>query len=105
MQHTVQQLGRVCWQRRHMHACSTSWHSAAANRCVSCFCCISCSCSCSPCLRLFCSPPPGAYELLATDVLVLNTVSKPLPFPISASEEGQEAREEVRLKHRVLDLR
>jgi hypothetical protein len=36
---------------------------------------------------------------------VLNTVSKPLPFPISASEEGQEAREEVRLKHRVLDLR
>lgn len=36
---------------------------------------------------------------------MLNTVSKPLPFPISASEEGQEAREEVRLKHRVLDLR
>jgi aspartyl-tRNA synthetase len=36
---------------------------------------------------------------------VLNTVSKPLPFPISSSEEGQEAREEVRLKHRVLDLR
>jgi aspartyl-tRNA synthetase len=44
-------------------------------------------------------------ELLATDVTILNTVSKPLPFPISASEEGQEAREEVRLKHRVLDLR
>lgn len=47
----------------------------------------------------------GAVELLATDVTILNTVSKPLPFPISASEEGQEAREEVRLKHRVLDLR
>lgn len=50
-------------------------------------------------------PTPGAVELLASDVVVLNTVSKPLPFPISASEEGQEAREEVRLKHRVLDLR
>lgn len=47
----------------------------------------------------------GAVELLASHVVVLNTVSKPLPFPISASEEGQEAREEVRLKHRVLDLR
>lgn len=50
-------------------------------------------------------PPPGAVELLASDVVVLNTVSKPLPFPISTSEEAQEAREEVRLKHRVLDLR
>jgi aspartyl-tRNA synthetase len=48
----------------------------------------------------------GEVELLAREVTVLNTVSKPLPFPISASEDGgQEAREEVRLKHRVLDLR
>jgi aspartyl-tRNA synthetase len=77
-----------------------------------------------------CVPPPGAVELLASEVTVLNTVSKPLPFPISESEagagpsaaEGQGAaaatadaagaaagaagtREEVRLQHRVLDLR
>lgn len=47
----------------------------------------------------------GAVELLASEVTVLNTVSKPLPFPVSAAEEKEAAREEVRLRHRVLDLR
>lgn len=47
----------------------------------------------------------GMVELLATEVTVLNTVSRPLPFPVSPSEEQEDAREEVRLRHRVLDLR
>lgn len=47
----------------------------------------------------------GAVELLASDVSVLNTVNKPLPFAVSAAEEKEAAREEVRLRHRVLDLR
>jgi aspartyl-tRNA synthetase len=38
-------------------------------------------------------------------VVVLNTVSRPLPFPVSDAEEKEQAREEVRLRHRVLDLR
>eukprot|EP00775_Hariotina_reticulata_P010538 gene10538-10698_t len=49
--------------------------------------------------------PTGYVELLATHVQVLNTVNRPLPFPISAAEEKEAAREEVRLRHRVLDLR
>jgi aspartyl-tRNA synthetase len=47
----------------------------------------------------------GAVELLASEVVVLNTVSRPLPFPVSDAEEKEQAREEVRLRHRVLDLR
>jgi aspartyl-tRNA synthetase len=47
----------------------------------------------------------GAVELLASEVVVLNTVARPLPFPVSDAEEKEQAREEVRLRHRVLDLR
>ncbi|KAF8072660.1 aspS [Scenedesmus sp. PABB004] len=49
--------------------------------------------------------PTGAVELLARSVSVLNTVNRPLPFPVSDAEEKEAAREEVRLRHRVLDLR
>ncbi|KAF6263693.1 aspartyl-tRNA synthetase [Scenedesmus sp. NREL 46B-D3] len=60
-------------------------------------------------LRLRKDPNPkmatGAVELLASEVVVLNTVSRPLPFPVSDAEEKEQAREEVRLRHRVLDLR
>ncbi len=49
--------------------------------------------------------PTGQVELLAARVVVLNAVSRPLPFPISASEEKEVPREEQRLRHRVLDLR
>ncbi|MBS4754103.1 aspartate--tRNA ligase [Nocardioides sp. zg-ZUI104] len=45
--------------------------------------------------------PTGRYEVVAADVEVLNT-SAPLPFPIS---DHVEVGEEVRLKHRYLDLR
>lgn len=57
--------------------------------------------TCAPTAAVF----TGAVELLATEVLVLNTVNKPLPFPISNAEEKEAAREEVRLRNRVLDLR
>ena len=45
--------------------------------------------------------------MAADKVTVLNTVAKSLPFSISGAPEGDddELREEVRLKHRVLDLR
>ena len=59
--------------------------------------------------------PTGAIELIATDVKVLNAVTRPLPFFISqaasggsgeeASTGGDVPREELRLKNRVLDLR
>ena len=41
------------------------------------------------------------------EVTVLNTVTGSLPFPISAGEPGTEEapREEMRLRHRILDLR
>ena len=41
------------------------------------------------------------------DVTVLNTVTRPLPFPIGDGEAGdaEAPREELRLRHRVLDLR
>lgn len=51
--------------------------------------------------------PTGIVEVAADKVTVLNTVAKSLPFSISGAPEGDddELREEVRLKHRVLDLR
>ncbi|GBF87954.1 aspartyl-tRNA synthetase [Raphidocelis subcapitata] len=49
--------------------------------------------------------PTGGVELLATSVKVLNGVGRLLPFPVSEAEEGEPPREELRLKHRVLDLR
>ena len=51
--------------------------------------------------------PTGQIEIRADAVVVLNTVGKSLPFAVSGAPEGEdeELREEVRLKHRVLDLR
>jgi aspartyl-tRNA synthetase len=36
---------------------------------------------------------------------VLNAVTRKLPFFVSEAEGGEAPREELRLKHRVLDLR
>ena len=48
----------------------------------------------------------GAVELVADAITVLNTVTRKLPFLVSAGEGADEApREELRLRHRVLDLR
>ena len=48
----------------------------------------------------------GAVELSATNIEVLNVVTKPLPFALSEHEEQKEdLREELRMKNRVLDLR
>jgi aspartyl-tRNA synthetase len=51
--------------------------------------------------------PTGEVEIAATHVRVLNAVGKPLPFAISTTEEtaAEQPREELRLRHRVLDLR
>ncbi len=49
--------------------------------------------------------PTGDIEVIASDVEVLNE-SAPLPFQVSTALDGQETiGEEVRLKHRYLDLR
>ncbi|MGB3374162.1 MAG: aspartate--tRNA ligase [Microbacterium sp.] len=49
--------------------------------------------------------PTGAIELIASDVVVLNE-SAPLPFQVSSGlAETDPIGEEVRLKHRYLDLR
>ena len=48
----------------------------------------------------------GAIEMVVTEVTVLNTVNKSLPFSVSGSAASDaETSEEVRLKNRVLDLR
>lgn len=47
----------------------------------------------------------GDIELAAGAITVLNTVNRPLPFPVSLSDEKEPPREELRLKNRVLDLR
>jgi aspartyl-tRNA synthetase len=49
--------------------------------------------------------PTGDVEIVLVSMTVLNTVDKPLPFSISGGGNGSETSEEVRLKHRVLDLR
>ena len=46
----------------------------------------------------------GAIEVLATAIEVLNTVKGNLPFPVSVHDE-ENTREELRLRHRYLDLR
>ncbi|MEE6297116.1 aspartate--tRNA ligase [Georgenia wangjunii] len=49
--------------------------------------------------------PTGDIELIASDVVVLNTAA-PLPFQVSAhAEDAGQVGEEARLKHRYLDLR
>nr|NLD39817.1 Asp-tRNA(Asn)/Glu-tRNA(Gln) amidotransferase GatCAB subunit C [Actinomycetales bacterium] len=47
--------------------------------------------------------PSGAVEVVAEDVVVLNT-SAPLPFQVSEHADEQ-VGEEARLKHRYLDIR
>lgn len=53
--------------------------------------------------------PTGRVEIAADKVTILNTVAKSLPFSISGAPgdggDDESLREEVRLKHRVLDLR
>ena len=46
----------------------------------------------------------GAVEVLASSILVLNSVKGTLPFPVSVHDE-ENTREELRLRHRFLDLR
>ncbi|MEE6286495.1 aspartate--tRNA ligase [Georgenia sp. MJ173] len=47
----------------------------------------------------------GEIEVIASDVVVLNT-SAPLPFQVSShAEDAGQVGEEIRLKHRYLDLR
>jgi aspartyl-tRNA synthetase len=46
----------------------------------------------------------GAIEVLASAIEVLNPVKGNLPFPVSAHDE-ENTREELRLRHRYLDLR
>jgi aspartyl-tRNA synthetase len=46
----------------------------------------------------------GAVEVLAATLTVLNPLRAPLPFPVSVHDE-ETVREELRLKHRYLDLR
>jgi aspartyl-tRNA synthetase len=46
----------------------------------------------------------GAIEVLASAITVLNSVKGVLPFPVSVHDE-ETVREELRLKHRYLDLR
>ena len=46
----------------------------------------------------------GAIEVLAAGITVLNEVRGNLPFPVSVHDE-ENTREELRLRHRYLDLR
>ena len=46
----------------------------------------------------------GAVEVLAETIKVLNTVKRTLPFPVSVHDD-ESVREELRLRHRYLDLR
>ena len=46
----------------------------------------------------------GSIEVLAAAITVLNPVTANLPFPVSIHDE-ETVREELRLKHRYLDLR
>ena len=46
----------------------------------------------------------GRIEVLASAITVLNAVKGNLPFPVSVHDE-ENTREELRLRHRYLDLR
>lgn len=48
--------------------------------------------------------PTGEIEIYATEIEILNSVSKQLPFQI-ATIEDENIREDLRLKYRYLDLR
>ncbi|MBF2056963.1 MAG: aspartate--tRNA ligase [Cyanobacterium sp. T60_A2020_053] len=47
--------------------------------------------------------PTGEVEIYATEITILNSVSKQLPFQVAMEEEN--LREDLRLKYRYLDLR
>lgn len=49
--------------------------------------------------------PTGFFEVVAESVEILSIVSKLLPFPVSGSDEKEAPREELRLRHRVIDIR
>jgi len=46
----------------------------------------------------------GAVEVIASQLTVLNAIKKTLPFAVSVHDDGN-VREELRLRHRYLDLR
>lgn len=46
----------------------------------------------------------GEIEVVAEEVQILNP-SKPLPFPVSDEEQMRSVNEELRIKHRYIDLR
>lgn len=48
--------------------------------------------------------PTGEVEIYATEITLLNSVRKQLPFQVS-SADSESVREELRLKYRYLDLR
>src|SRR5690606_1214000 len=48
--------------------------------------------------------PTGDIEVVAEDVTVLNSAA-PLPFPVAGADEADAVGEEIRLRHRYLDLR
>ncbi len=48
--------------------------------------------------------PTGTVEVVATDLTVLNSIQGALPFAVSVHDE-EPVREELRLRHRYLDLR
>jgi len=49
--------------------------------------------------------PTGEIEILANKVNVLNPVTKNLPFSVSIHDNDEFTKEEIRLRHRYLDLR
>jgi len=48
--------------------------------------------------------PTGEVEVLAENIKILNAVTSTLPFSVSIHDE-ESVKEEIRLKHRYLDLR
>ncbi len=48
--------------------------------------------------------PTGEVEVLAKNIKILNTVTSTLPFSVSIHDE-ESVKEEIRLRHRYLDLR
>ncbi len=48
--------------------------------------------------------PTGTVEVLADNIQILNAVTSTLPFSVSIHDE-ESVKEEIRLKHRYLDLR
>ena len=49
--------------------------------------------------------PTGEVEIYADSIEILNGVNKQLPILVSASADGDQVKEDLRLKYRYLDLR